>query len=86
MSSAAKDARSIDHFFSAPSGRHDRWRDLHSLARSWANGDAKRGAVEQALDDLGVLEEFHAFPGTELIAALRERLRNEDKAGFLALA
>lgn len=86
MSSAAKDARSIDHFFSAPSGRHDRWRDLHSIARSWAKGDAKRGAVEQALDDLGVLEEFHAFPGTELMTALRERLKNDDKPGFLALA
>lgn len=86
MTSAAQDSRSIDHFFSAPSGRQDRWRDLHAIARLWAKGDEKRSRVETALEDVGVVEEFHAFPGQELIAALRERLQNDDASGFLSLA
>ena len=86
MASSAQESRSIDHFISAPSGRTDRWRDLHALARSWAYGDAARGAVEAALAELGAIEEFHAFPGPELLAALRERMQSEDANGFLALA
>lgn len=86
MASSAQESRSIDHFFSAPSGRTDRWRDLHAAARSWSKGEAARGAVEAALDELGAIEEFHAFPGPELMAALRERLQGDDANGFLALA
>ncbi|MGX1791153.1 decarboxylase [Bosea sp. NPDC055332] len=86
MASTLEDARSIDHFFSAPSGRTDRWRDLHAIARSWAKGAQPKQAVAAALDELGAIEEFHAFPGGDLIAALRERLKNEDANGFLALA
>ncbi|KRE16765.1 decarboxylase [Bosea sp. Root483D1] len=86
MASTLEDARSIDHFFSAPSGRTDRWRDLHAIARFWAKGAQPKQAVGAALDELGAMEEFHAFPGGELIAALRERLKNEDANGFLALA
>ncbi|TCR68572.1 decarboxylase [Bosea sp. BK604] len=86
MASTVQDSRSIDHFFSAPSGRQDRWRELHAVARSWAKGDEKRSAVEAALAEVGVVEEFFAFPGQELIAALRERLHNDDSGGFLSLA
>ncbi len=86
MASSAPESRSIDHFFSAPSGRTDRWRDLHAAARSWSKGEAARGAVEAALGELGAIEEFHAFPGPELMGALRERLQSDDANGFLALA
>lgn len=86
MADIVQESRSIDHFFSAPAGRTDRWRDLHAVARTWAKGDGPRGAVEAELDDLGVIEEFYAFPGQELIAALRERLQSDDASGFLALA
>jgi len=86
MASSSQETRSIDHFFSAPSGRTDRWRDLHAAARSWSRGEAARGAVETALAELGAIEEFHAFPGPELMAALRERLQSDDANGFLALA
>jgi arginine decarboxylase len=86
MATTVQETRSIDHFFSAPSGRTDRWRDLHAVARSWAKGDQARGNVETALDELGAIEEFHAFPGHELIGGLRERLQNDDANGFLALA
>jgi arginine decarboxylase len=86
MASSIQESRSIDHFFSAPSGRTDRWRDLHAAARSWSRGEAARGAVEAALDELGAIEEFHAFPGPELMGALRERLQSDDANDFLALA
>lgn len=86
MASNSQESRSIDHFFSAPSGRTDRWRDLHAAARSWSRGEAARGAVEAALAELGAIEEFHAFPGPELMSALRERLQSDDASGFLALA
>ncbi|UZF93760.1 decarboxylase [Bosea sp. NBC_00550] len=86
MASPVQESRSIDHFFSAPSGRTDRWRDLHAVARSWSTGSKSRSAVEAALDELGVIEEFHAFPGADLIAVLRGFLQNDDASGFLSLA
>ncbi|SEG83503.1 decarboxylase [Bosea lathyri] len=86
MASAVQESRSIDHFFSAPSGRTDRWRDLHAVARSWSRGETARSMVEATLQELGAIEEFHAFPGQELLAALRERLQSDDASGFLALA
>ncbi len=86
MTAPVRDSRSIDHFFSAPSGRTDRWRDLHARARRWAGGEEPRSAVEAALDEIGVIEEFYAFPGQDLLAALRDRLQDDDAGGFLALA
>jgi len=86
MASAVQESRSIDHFFSAPSGRTDRWRDLHAVARSWSRGETARSMVEATLQELGAIEEFHAFPGQELLAALRERLQSDDASGFLSLA
>lgn len=86
MSASTPDAHAIDHFFSAPSARQDRWRDLHAAAKAWARGGEKRRAVETALDEVGVIEEFHAFPGHELMAALRERLQSDDASGFASLA
>lgn len=86
MAPPVQESRSIDHFFSAPSGRADRWRDLHAAARSWSTGGKSRRAVEVALNELGVIEEFHAFPGAELLAALRGLLQNDDATGFLSLA
>jgi len=86
MASPVQESRSIDHFFSAPSGRTDRWRDLHAAARSWSKGGKSRRVVEVALNELGVIEEFHAFPGAELLATLRGFLQNDDANGFLSLA
>jgi arginine decarboxylase len=75
----------IDHFFSMPSARADRWRDLVGVARAWSGGRADRNAVEAALAELGPIEDFHAFPGARLMAALRERLQGGDAKGFAAL-
>jgi arginine decarboxylase len=75
----------IDHFFSMPSARADRWRDLVGVARAWSGGRADRTAVEAALAELGPIEDFHAFPGARLMAGLRERLQGGDAKGFAAL-
>src|SRR4249919_3749480 len=86
MTSAASQqtARRIDHFYA----RADRWRDLASIAARWAGGIADREAVETALAELSLQEEFHAFPGGRLMAALRDRLDiDRDSAQpFAALA
>ncbi|MDC9826473.1 decarboxylase [Devosia sp. ZB163] len=76
----------IDHFFSMPAARADRWRDLVATARSWAAGKPVAGEVEAALDELGPMEDFHAFPGGRLMSALRDRLRGGDATGFSDLA
>ena len=78
-------AGSIDSFFSAPSARRDRWRELHAAAKAWAGGKAKSQKAAAALDDLGVVEEFHAFPGPALMAALRDRLQENDAEGLVSL-
>src|SRR3954452_16282661 len=69
--------RRIDHFFA----RADRWRELASIARLWASGGETRNLLDAAFAKIAVQEEFHAFPGGRLMAALRERL-----AGDLASA
>jgi arginine decarboxylase len=73
----------IDHFYA----RADRWRDLASIAARWASGTTGREAVETAFAELGGQEEFHAFPGGRLMAALRERLDGDRDAAhpFAAL-
>ncbi|MFL6735374.1 MAG: hypothetical protein ACJ8EY_11860 [Sphingomicrobium sp.] len=78
----SEEPRRIDHFYA----RADRWRDLVNLARSWARSHRDRETVEAKFHELEVQEEFHAFPGQRLIAALRERLYSDrDSAESFAL-
>ena len=72
----SKDAelQRVDHFFSMPAARADRWRDLTAVANDWAAGSSSQDEVASSLDALGAIEEFHAFPGRRLMAKLRERL------------
>ena len=76
----------IDHFFSMPAARADRWRELNALAAAWADGSGSRASVEAALDALGAIEEFHAFPGSQLMGKLRERLEAGAAETFADLA
>ena len=76
----------IDRFFSAPAERNDRWREVTAAAKAWADGRGDRAAVEAALAEGAAVEEFHAFPGTRLLGALRGRLEQGDAAGCSALA
>ena len=73
----------IDHLFSAPAARSDRWRDIVAAARRWVDG-GERADVAAAFAALGATEEFFAYPGKGLISKLEERLEADDAKGFSA--
>src|SRR4051812_25841188 len=86
MSRNAESAqRRIDQFFSGPGARADDWRDLVDAAKAWARG-GDRAKYDALLADLSVTEEFHGYPGLQLMAALREAAATGDAASSLALA
>jgi arginine decarboxylase len=64
----------IDNFFAMHSARTDSWRSLLYCARDWASGSGSKAKTEDALADIAVIEEFHAFPGVRLMNRLREKL------------
>jgi arginine decarboxylase len=78
--------RRIDQFFSGPGARADEWRGLVEAAKAWSTGAGDRGGFEEQLSQLAITEEYHAYPGPHLMAALRERAGASDAAGALALA
>ncbi len=71
MATSKLEQRRIDQFFSGPSARADA-------------GD--RAGFEERLSELAITEEYHAYPGPRLMAALKERAATGDAAGALALA
>src|SRR5258708_6515695 len=84
MSKDVKPAQKrIDQFLNGPGGRADDWRDLIEAAKTWARG-GDRANYDVALADLSVTEEFHGYPGLQLMAALREAAG--DATTSLALA
>jgi arginine decarboxylase len=86
MSKDTKPAQKrIDQFLSGPGGRADDWRDLIEAAKAWARG-GDRADYDVALADLSVTEEFHGYPGLQLMAALREAALAGDAATSLGLA
>jgi arginine decarboxylase len=76
----------IDKLFAGPGARGDQWRNLVELAEAWADGKGNRNALESALDALAATEEFHAYPGPQLISALRDHLAASDARGTAALS
>ena len=78
--------RRIDQFFSGLGARADDWRSLVEAAKSWSAGSTDRDSFEKLLAEAAVVEEFHAYPGSRLMAELRERAAVNDTAGVLALA
>jgi arginine decarboxylase len=79
---ASRETR-IDHLFSAPEARLDRWRDLHKAVQRWAAKPSaeKQAESAEALARLEPLEDFHAYPGGRLIGMIRERLKTGDAMG-----
>jgi arginine decarboxylase len=75
----------IDQFFSGPSARADRWRELVDAAQAWRAGTATRASFESALAGIGATESFHAYPGTHLIAAIAENAAADDARETAAL-
>jgi arginine decarboxylase len=86
MSKDAKPAQKrIDQFLNGPGGRADDWRDLVEAAKVWARGGDRAG-YDAMLADLSVTEEFHGYPGLQLMAALREAASAGEAAASLGLA
>ena len=78
--------RRIDQFFSGPGARADEWRGLVEAAKAWSGGSGNRAAFEARLSPLAITEEYHAYPGPSLMAALKERAAANNAAGTQALA
>src|SRR5690242_18823448 len=78
--------RRIDQFYSGPGARADEWRGLVEAAKAWSSGSGNRAGFEEKLSRLAITEEYHAYPGSRLMAALKERAAASDAAGVLALA
>jgi arginine decarboxylase len=82
------DAR-IDTFFALPENRTDNWLDFERTARAWASEAASRDAARTCADALAKLlpaEEFFAYPGPGLLAALRDRVAGGDAHGVARLS
>jgi arginine decarboxylase len=76
----------IDQFLLIHSARADNWREVTTLADAWATGHGQRTALEAALAALEAVEEYHAYPGAQLLAALRERIATNEAGGAARLA
>ena len=76
----------IDTLFSMPGARADRWRTLHSAARSWAQGAADAAPVDAAFAEIGPFEQFHAYPGPALLKELGDRIAAGSAEGTVQLA
>src|SRR5215813_2079213 len=76
----------IDQFFAGPGARGDHWRDLVELAEAWSKGSGDRSKVEAALAEITATEEFHAYPGLQLINALRDHVAANDANTTASLA
>lgn len=87
MSKDAKPAtHRVDQFFLGPSARADDWRDLVEAAKVWVRNEDGRAKYEEMLNDLAITEEYHGYPGLQLMAALREATASGDAATSLALS
>jgi arginine decarboxylase len=76
----------IDQFFAGPGARGDHWRDLVELTGAWSRGSGDRTKVEAALAEMTATEEFHAYPGLQLINALRDHVAANDANATASLA
>ena len=76
----------IDRFFAGPGARGDRWQSLTELAEGWSRGSAKPTQFEAALAEMTATEGFLAYPGSQLMAALRDRAEADDAHASAALS
>ena len=76
----------IDQFFAGPGARGDQWRGLVELAEAWSRGSSDRAKVEATLAEMTATEEFHAYPGPQLLAALRDHVAAGDAGATASLA
>src|SRR6185295_792221 len=68
-----------------PGVRGDRWQNLVELAEAWADGSGSPASFEDALADMMPTEEFHAYPGPQLLTALHDQAAADDPAATAAV-
>ncbi|WP_210035594.1 decarboxylase [Methylobacterium sp. PvR107] len=68
------------------SGRFDRWRDIAVIAEAWQAGTKQREDLETAIQAIDPVEGYHAYPGPKLLAALRDRVAENDASGTARMA
>ena len=80
----------LKDFFSAAEARIDRWCEMSSVGRAWESAIAQGQPADkllaeaaQLLGDIGPLEGYWAYPGSRLMATVRESL-GEANAGVFA--
>jgi arginine decarboxylase len=76
----------IDQFFAGPGARADHWCRLVELAEAWSGGSGSRANFDAALAEMTATEEFHAYPGLQLMTALRGHAEASDAHAAAALA
>ena len=76
----------IDQFFSGPGARGDQWLSLVELAEAWSSGSGTRTEFDAALAQMTPTEEFHAYPGVQLLTALRDHAAEDDARATASLA
>ena len=60
--------------------------NLVELAEAWSGGSGDRAKFEAALAEMTATEEFHAYPGSQLMTALRDHAAANDARATAALA
>ena len=68
----------IDQFFLMHDARTDQWREVLTESERWLAGEATAKDVEAALADLQIVEEFHAYPGLQVMRELRDLIAEND--------
>ena len=76
----------IDRFFAGPGARGDQWQNLVELAEAWSDGSGSRAKFETALGEMAVTEGFYAYPGLQLMTALRDQTEANDAQATARLA
>ena len=76
----------IDRFFAGPGARGDQWQNLVELAEVWVQDPAGRAKFETALGEMAAAEGFYAYPGLQLMAALRDQAEASDAQATARLA
>jgi arginine decarboxylase len=76
----------IDQFFAGPGARADQWRDLVEVAEAWSGEAGGREKFEAALAEMTATEEYHAYPGSPLLTALRDHAAANNASAAAALA
>src|SRR6478609_7785440 len=82
----AKPAARIDQFFILHAMRNDRWQAITDLAREWAGGAGQPAELAPLVEELAVVEGFHAIPGARTVEKLRALVESGDAEDVARLA